>query len=1278
MSTFFLFVFNTISRNRLLAILLLVIILSISGFYTSKLKFTEDISKALPENEKIGKMSFVFKNSKLLEKLVFNIHFSDSTLSDDNSSLISFAQEFSKSLENKFVPSYLESIDKTPDSRDMQKLYFFFHDNLPLFLDQDDYQYLDTIISKEQIEKTIDANYKLLASPAGFATRKNIQKDPLHLTNIALSKLKAFNLAEGFDLKKGQIVSKDGNNILILATPVNNSNTQLNKELFIGIDSLISELTKTNNIEVSYFGNAAISLGNAERIKKDIILTVSLAFAILVIFISLFFRKKRSFILVFLPAGLGALVSLGFLGAYSVEVSAIALGIGSVLLGISVDYAIHILSHFRQNSDIKTMFRDVSTPIAMSSITTASAFLSLLFINSKALNDLGIFAAVSVLAAAGFSLIVLPHLLGKSSKVEKKLRPNFIDKIANWQLHKSGVLKIIIILVTIVFWFTSKSVSFDADMMKNNYLSEQLKRAEQDLNNITSVSLKTIYIVSPGKDIDEALVNNQYALEIIDSLHTIGLVKNFTSVNTILKPVREQEKLLERWVGFWEDRFTQTEENINASAKAKGFKPNAFKGFGEMVDKEYALLPVSGGNKTFDQIIQNYIIQTDTLDAVINVLKVNSDNVDILKVYEAFKEKENIWIVDKRLVTSEFMNILNDNFNKLIYISMSLVFLILLIAYGRIELTLITMIPVLISWIWTVGIMGLFGISFNIFNIIILTFIFGLGIDYSIFVMRGLLQEYKFGHKEIGSYKVSVILSAITTLAGIGVLIFAKHPALKSIALMSIIGIISVVIVNFVILPSVFNWLIKYKKGFRNRPITLLDFIFSMLAMIVFVLGALFMTMLSFIFRFLPGNTDKKKLIFHKIFSKLTWVLIYQNFLSSKTIINPLGEDYSEPSIIIANHQSHIDLMLMMLLNPRVLILTNRRNYTHPIYGKALQYADFIPSDEGYEKVLEDVKPLVMKGYSLVIYPEGHRNDSGKIKRFHKGAFYLSEKLNIPILPIIIHGQNQLLKKSELFLKRGSIRTKFLPKINLHKHKYGNNLKDQTKGIQEYFRKEYAMVREEYETPEYYTDYVRKNYLYKGPVLEWYTKIKLKLEDNYHVFNNLIPRKCTITDLGCGYGYLDYLLNLVSEERKITAVDYDEQKITIAANCAIKNDSVKFIAANITEYEVEESDVIILKDVLHYLPSKLQDQVIENCINKLSINGMLIIRDGDIELRKGHKNTKITEFFSTNFGFNKAEYKLEFISESKIREIATNHKLTFEEIGEAKHTSNKLFVLRKN
>jgi 1-acyl-sn-glycerol-3-phosphate acyltransferase len=401
------------------------------------------------------------------------------------------------------------------------------------------------------------------------------------------------------------------------------------------------------------------------------------------------------------------------------------------------------------------------------------------------------------------------------------------------------------------------------------------------------------------------------------------------------------------------------------------------------------------------------------------------------------------------------------------------------------------------------------------------------------------------------------------------------------------------------------------------------------------------------------------------------------NIFSPKRIINPRQEKFKKPAIIIANHQSHIDLMLMMLLHPKVLILTNRKNYTHFFYGKALQYADFIPSDMGYEDILGELQELIHDGYSFMIFPEGHRNDDGKIKRFHQGAFYLAEKLQVDILPIIIHGQNQLLKKSEFFLKRGSINTKFLPRINMSEHKFGNGLREQTKGINEWFRKEFTQVRNEFETVDYWADFIKKNFIYKGPVLEWYTKIKIRLEDNYRSFNEVVPRACSITDLGCGYGYLDFMLCLVSEKRTVQAIDYDAEKIAVANHCAIKTANIEFVAADITLFDFNRSDVFILNDVLHYLTKEKQENTIEKCIQKTNENGMIIIRDSDTGLKNRHMGTRISEFFSTQMGFNKTNNPLEFIARNMIEEIAKKHNLNLEIIDKTRLNSNLIYILKR-
>ena len=100
--------------------------------------------------------------------------------------------------------------------------------------------------------------------------------------------------------------------------------------------------------------------------------------------------------------------------------------------------------------------------------------------------------------------------------------------------------------------------------------------------------------------------------------------------------------------------------------------------------------------------------------------------------------------------------------------------------------------------------MGMAGIKFNIFNIIISSFITGLGIDYSIYIMQGLVQGFKSDNKSLLSYKTCILISVMISISGTGVLILAKHPALNSIALISIIGLLSVVLISYTFEPILF------------------------------------------------------------------------------------------------------------------------------------------------------------------------------------------------------------------------------------------------------------------------------------------------------------------------------------------------------------------------------------------------------------------------------------------------------------------------------------------
>jgi len=1279
MGTFFTAIYNLVNKNKLIALLLLFVIIGTSGFYISKLKVIEDISKVLPETKTIDQMNFVFNNSKFMDKVVFNISLTDTTTEPNPDELIKFTQTFTDSLNVILDSTYINSIRTAVDQQAMMEIYDTLYNNLPLFLTDNDYARLDTLTQPQNIKKTVASNFKSIISPVGMVTRKMVQKDPFSISFMVLEKIKDFQVNNNFELYNNYIVSKDKKNLLFFLLPAQPKETGVNSKLFKEVDKLIATLNKSEfkNINIEYFGGPVVALGNAQRIKLDIIYTVSITLLVLIFLITWFFRRVFSFLLVMIPVVLGAIVSLALIYLIKGEVSAISLGIGSVLLGISVDYSLHLFSHLREKTSVKSAIKELAEPIIISSFTTVSAFLTLFFINSEALHDLGLFAAISVFSASVFTLTILPHFVKANDKT-KTQKPTFLDKIAKIELHKNKYIIYGIITLSIVFMFFTKNVGFNANMMESNYMSDKLKQAEKNINSLTNIADRTIYFVSTGSSFDNALYNNEILFNKLDSLKKAEIISSSVSINTLAKPQIAQQKSIKKWKQFWSTRADSVKTYLIKYGKDFGFKETTYNNFYKLLNKDFKPLNFENFTAFNNLFLNDYAIKTDTINAFVNIVKFkNAENIS--KVESLFDNNSNIWTIDKRKITSKLVEILKENFNTLMAFSLLIVFLILLIAFGRIELTLITMLPIVISWLWITGIMGMFNLNFNIVNIIIVTFIFGLGVDYSVFIMNGLLHKYKYGTGELKTYRVSVILSVITTLLGIGVLIFAKHPALRSIALLSIIGISSVVFITFSVLPMLFNWLVYNKGEKRLRPVTLLDYFFSILSMVTFLVGSLLLTIFMYLIKLLPINQKKKKFIFHKALQYATWFLIYMNFFSKKRVINPQNEDFKKPSVIIANHQSHIDLMLIMLTTPRALIVTNGRNIRSKLYGKFIRYADFINVETNYEDIIEELKERVDNGYSIMVFPEGKRSDTGEIKRFHKGAIYIAEQLNLEITPIILHGVNLLLRKHELFLKRGTITTKILPRIDLSTNKFGETTRDRTKAVQQYFRAEYQKLKDDYAQTDFHRDYIIKNFLYKGPGLEWYTKIKTRLENNYKYFNEIVPKQGIITDIGCGYGFLSYMLSLISENRKVIGIDYDEDKIATANNCAIKTDRINFYAGDAVEVHFKKSDVFIINDVLHYMPKEKQIKLIEKCFTNLQDGGKIIIRDGNTEEEKRHKGTKLTEFFSIKvLKFNKAEYsELHFISASFIKEIATKNNFEVEIVDNTKLTSNTIYILFK-
>jgi len=1258
-----------------------VFIASLLGlaFFASRIKFEENVMQMLPHEKRMDEFSHFLETSKFTDRVVVFIEDTKTGQAPDPEAHAAYADVVAQGIKSQ-AAQYVESLSYKATDSLLIDAFGAIQANLPLFLEEQDYAMLDSATTPRSIAQKVAGNYNTLVSPAGLALKRFIVADPLGLSYVVLNKLKDFKPDDNVELFEDHFFSRDRRYVFMFISPAfPSANTDKNIQFFDQVDEVLKSKASPR-YKVHYFGAPAVAAANAKQIRKDTYLTLSISLTLLVVVILLFFRQLHTALLMLLPVLFGGLFALALITLTKGSISVIAVAAGSIILGIAVNYSLHYLTHHRFHPDAEKVIQELTFPLTVGSLTTVAGFLCLQLVNVPVLQDLGAFAGLSLIGAALSTLIYLPHFLPDRpvEGQELKLAPQIRLKNLLARLQRHPALRYGFLLLSPVLLYFAVRVGFEQDMNQVNYMSPRLAEANDILNRISSLTKKTVFLVTNAPTLDKALAKHEQALPIISQMQARRQVLHFSGVSVLLSSEAEQQRRIARWKAYWTPaRQTEVLANLRREGQKFRFSAQAFAPFEQTVGKNYAPLSADDAQVLRTTFLNNLIEERNGKVSVLSLLTTTPQNSQL--IFEKLSAVPGMYVFDRQYITNTLVKVVNQEFTFIAFWTSTLVFIALLLSYGRIEMALIAFLPMVVAWIWILGLMALLDIKFNIVNIILSTLVFALGDDYCIFTMDGLQRRYATGEKEEGSTSISILLSAITTVIGLGTLFFAKHPALRSMAFVSIIGILCVWLVSQTLQPYFFDLFISRPVARKQSPYTLWGLLKSIFAFAYFVFGALLLNIVGFLLKIVPAPTARKKLFYHWLLSKFTGSLI--NIMSNvkKVFLNRENADFSRPAVIIANHQSFLDILLLVMQHPKLILLTSNWVWNSPVFGAVVRMADYYPAAHGAEQSLDTLRQKVAEGYSVVIFPEGTRSVDGTIQRFHKGAFFLAEHLGIDIQPVLIHGSGDTMRKGHFYLNDGHMTVKFLPRISAQDPAFGDNYTARTKAISRYFKAEYQKLAAEIENPDYFRNLLVTNYLYKGPILEWYMKVKLGLEKNYHLFDQLLPLQGRILDIGCGYGFMANMLALTSRARTVEAFDFDEEKIMVAQHGFVNGSNVHFHYANALEATFNQQDGIILSDVLHYLPPQGQEALLQKCADNLAPEGILIIRDGFKELGSKHQGTLLTEWFSTRFcKFNKtAAEGLSFLSTELIEKFAAKNQLEVSMLDNTRYTSNLVFVCKK-
>jgi predicted RND superfamily exporter protein len=822
MSRFTIFVYEYFKRRKTVFYAVLTLTSVFFAWFAGKLRFEEDLSQLLPSIKENGVERFAFSSLKVKDK-VFLLF---TGASPDE--LVEACDEFTQTLvERDSTHSIITDVFCSVDDDMLLDGINFLYDNAPVFLDESKYPALDSLLSTVAVERQMEENYATLTSVAGASLRDVITRDPIALRKVFAGGANSFGggsaLGGNFRLYANHFFTPDTTVLIAFIAPNFRAlDSHLSTVLVDMLEQEVERFRANNpHIEILYHGAPVQSVSNADRIRQDVALTVSISLIIILTLLLFCFRNKSALLHLLAPVVYGTLFAMATMYFIKGSMSIMAIGIGAIVLGVAFSYCLHMICHSKYVGNTARALKDQTVPVTLGSLTTIGAFIGLLLTDSELLHDFGLFASLALAGTTVFALLFLPQFF-RADDCNRKSKKAFalLERINSYPFEKNKWLIALICLICPVCFIASGSVKFDPNLRNIGYLNAQLVRSHSLLASKTAGNNTTFYFAATAGTPDSAFIGSLNLSCRLDSLLAAGDIAGYSAPSLLFVPQAEQLKRIRLWNTFWNDeRKADLLEKVRAAAEKHRFAETTFEPFADLLDGDYQPVELHNAEILPEALLSNIIEQSNNRWLVFTPVLMRPEQ--LWETGRKITGKGDYLALDPMFYASDMVEAIGADFNTTLAVSSIFVLIVLLLAFGNPLITLLAFLPMALSWYIVLGIMSMSGISFNLINIIVSSFIFGVGVDYSIFVMDGLLEQYRTRRPLLVYHKSAIFFSAIILIIVIVSLLFAVHPAIRSIGTATLTGMVATILISYTLQPFLFNLLINARASKGSAPVAL-------------------------------------------------------------------------------------------------------------------------------------------------------------------------------------------------------------------------------------------------------------------------------------------------------------------------------------------------------------------------------------------------------------------------------------------------------------------------
>jgi predicted exporter len=453
------------------------------------------------------------------------------------------------------------------------------------------------------------------------------------------------------------------------------------------------------------------------------------------------------------------------------EVHILALVFGSRLIGSVIDYSIHFFAdRFRDplHWTPESAVGHVGPAILLGLTTTLVGYAVLAAVPFPGLKQIAVFCMTGLVAGCGCVLCLYPVLArmrGKLPKTGPRIGHALDGALARWRWTTPAIVAFAALGATVAFGLARLQVQDDVKALQQS--PPELVREEQRVRDLLGSGIETRFFLVSGDSAQAVLEAEEHLTQSLDAALSNGGIASYQAVSTLVPSLARQRRSHE----LLAQRVFAPGALLEQGMDALGFEPQAIErrradfaaADTPLTVEEWLASPASEGSRHLwlGRVGERYA-GVVTLGGITDVSAL------------AAMQSPDVRLIDRVAQTTDTLRSYRHVMSLLLAVVYAVAGVILAVRFGWRD-SIRMLVPSVAATLTTLGLFGWLGVPFNLFTLLALWLVLGLGIDYGIFLRHG--RDHRM------TAILSVTLSASTTLIAFGLLALSATPFIRSIGL---------------------------------------------------------------------------------------------------------------------------------------------------------------------------------------------------------------------------------------------------------------------------------------------------------------------------------------------------------------------------------------------------------------------------------------------------------------------------------------------------------------